>query len=698
MTNNAEDGPIHQLSNIRNIGIAAHIDAGKTTTTERILFYTGVSQKVGEVHDGDTVMDWMKQERERGITITAAATSCPWKGHAINIIDTPGHVDFTIEVERSLKVLDGAVAVFDGVAGVEPQSETVWRQANKYKVSRICFINKLDRRGASPENCIAMIKSRLKANPLIIQLAIGLEDQFVGVVDLVKMKAIVWGRDSSGKEFDEEEIPSAMMQEAKNKRQELLDTVLTLDDEILERYLADEPISEADIKKCIRKGTIKRDFVPVVLGSAFKNKGVQTLLDAIIDYLPSPADLGFISAIRVKDGEQIQKEITVNGSFAALAFKSMHDPFVGSLTFIRIYSGKVSSGDIVVNTTKNKRDRIGRMLLMHANQRETLSSAKAGDIVAVAGLKYTTTGDTLSLGDPLVILEKMDFPEPVIELAIEPKFSGEQEKMTIALRKLAEEDPSLHIATNQESGQMVIKGMGELHLNIIIDRLSHEFKVEAKVGAPQVAYREGITKSFEVDYTHKKQTGGAGQFARVKMLFEPLESGAGFKFESKVVGGNVPKEYIPAVQKGLEVIKESGVLAGYPTIDFKATLLDGAFHAVDSSSLAFELAAKGAFKDAIKNASPCLLEPIMMVEVITPEEYMGDIIGDLQSKRGQIVLMEANYDAQIIRALVPLAETFGYINILRSMARGRATYTMTFDSYQRMPASMADLVISGKQS
>ncbi len=696
MSNNSDEGTLHPLANIRNIGIAAHIDAGKTTTTERILFYTGMSQKVGEVHDGDTVMDWMKQERERGITITAAATSCPWKGHAINIIDTPGHVDFTIEVERSLKVLDGAVAVFDGVAGVEPQSETVWRQANKYKVSRICFINKLDRRGASPENCIAMIRNRLNANPLVIQLAIGLEDQFVGVVDLVRMKAIVWGRDSSGKEFDEEEIPAAMIEEAKKKRQELLDMVLTLDDAVLEKYLADEPISEAEIKKCIRKGTIKREFVPVVLGSAFKNKGVQTLLDAIIDYLPSPGDLAYISAIRVKDGEQIQKEISVNGSFAALAFKSMHDPFVGSLTFIRIYSGKVSSGDIVINTTKNKKDRIGRMLLMHANQRETLSSAKAGDIVAVAGLKYTTTGDTLSLGDPLVILEKMDFPEPVIELAIEPKLSGEQEKMTIALRKLAEEDPSFHMSTNQESGQMVIKGMGELHLNIIIDRLLHEFKVEAKVGAPQVAYRESITKSFEVDYTHKKQTGGAGQFARVKILFEPLESGSGFKFESKVVGGNVPREYIPAVQKGLEVIKESGVLAGYPTIDFKATLLDGAFHNVDSSSLAFEMAAKGAFKDAMKNASPCLLEPIMMVEVITPEEYMGDIIGDLQSKRGQIVLMEAGYDAQIIRALVPLAETFGYINILRSMARGRATYTMTFDSYQRMPAAMADLVISGK--
>jgi len=698
MTSEAEKTAAHHpLANIRNIGIAAHIDAGKTTTTERILFYTGVSQKVGEVHDGDTVMDWMKQERERGITITAAATSCPWKGHAINIIDTPGHVDFTIEVERSLKVLDGAIAVFDGVAGVEPQSETVWRQANKYKVSRICFINKLDRRGASPENCVAMIKARLKANPLIIQLPIGLEDQFSGVVDLVRMKAIVWGRDDTGKAFDEEEIPSSMLEEAKKKRQEMLDTVLSLDDAILEKYLADEPVSEQDIKKCIRKGTITREFVPVLLGSAFKNKGIQTLLDAVIDYLPSPADLVSVSAIRVKDGAQIQKEITVDGSFAALAFKSMHDPFVGSLTFIRIYSGKVASGDMVINTTKNKKDRIGRMLLMHANQRETISSAKAGDIVAVSGLKNTLTGDTLASGEPLVILEKMDFPEAVIELAIEPKFSGEQEKMSIALRKLSEEDPSLRVSIDQESGQMVMRGMGELHLKIITERLLDEFKVEAKIGAPQVAYRESITKPFEVDYTHKKQTGGAGQFARVKILFEPLESGSGFKFESKVVGGNVPKEYIPAVQKGLEIIKESGVLAGYPTIDFKATLLDGAYHNVDSSSLAFELAAKSAFREAIKNASPCLLEPIMMVEVIPPEEYMGDIIGDLQGKRGQIVLMEANYDAQIIRALVPLAETFGYINILRSMARGRATYTMTFDSYQRMPASMAEVVISGSK-
>ena len=680
------------LSQIRNIGIAAHIDAGKTTTTERILFYTGISRKVGEVHDGDAVMDWMKQERERGITITAAATTCPWKDHTINIIDTPGHVDFTIEVERSLKVLDGAIAVFDGVAGVEPQSETVWRQANRYKVSRICFINKLDRRGANPDKCVAMIKERLNANPLVMQLSIGSEENFSGVVDLISMKAYIWGRDSM--DFDVEEIPEELREKAEEKRQELLDNVLSEDDEILEKYLSNEQISEEEIKKCVRICTIKATFIPVFLGSAFKNKGVQPLLDAVIDYLPSPSDRVEIDAIRLKDGEQIKKEITTEGSFSALAFKIMTDPFVGSLTFIRIYSGRIETGEIVYNTTKGKKDRIGRMMLMHANQRETISYAKAGDIVAVSGLKSTSTGDTLALGDPLVILEKMDFPEPVIELAIEPKATRDQEKMANALKRLSDEDPSLRISTNSETGQVLMKGMGELHLNIITSRLTDEFKVETKVGAPQVAYRESITKSGTIDYTHKKQSGGAGQFAKIKLLFEPLDSGKGFAFESKVVGGNVPKEFIPAVQKGLEIAKENGFLAGYPTIDFKVTLLDGAHHSVDSSSLAFELAARGAFREGIKSSSPCLLEPIMDVEVITPEEHMGEIIGDLQSRRGQVVSMEQNYDAQVIKAVVPLAEMFGYINVLRAMARGRATYNMTFSSYQKMPKGVEEKVVA----
>lgn len=684
------------LSWIRNIGIMAHIDAGKTTTTERILFYTGISHKIGEVHDGDTVMDWMKQERERGITITAAATTCPWKGKVINIIDTPGHADFTVEVERSLKVLDGAVAVFDGVSGVEPQSEVVWRQANKYKVARLCFLNKLDKNGADPERCIAMIKDRLKANPILIQIPMGLGENFTGIIDLVTMKALIWGRDPSGREFDEEEIPEQFLEAAKLKRQEMLETVLVADDVVLEKYLSDQPVSEDEIRHCIRAGTIKRTFVPVLLGTAFKNKGVQPLLDAIVEYLPSPGDIGFVDAIRFDNGESIRKEVSLDGSFAALAFKTMHDPFVGSLTFVRIYSGKISTGDMVFNTTKSKKDRIGRMMLMHANHRETISSAKAGDIVAVAGLKHTSTGDTVASGEPLVVLEKMDFPEAVIQLAIEPKSSKDIDKMTAALRKLSDEDPSFHVGTDLETGQVIIKGMGELHLNIITDRLVDEFKVEATISTPQVSYRESITKPSEVEYTHKKQTGGAGQFAKVKVLFEPLDPGSGFKFESKVVGGSVPKEYIPAVQKGLELSKEGGVLAGYPTIDFKATLLDGAHHVVDSSSLAFELAARSAFREGIRAASPCLLEPIMLVEVVSPEEYVGPILGDLNLKRGKVLSLENNYDASVVRALVPLERMFGYISSLRSISRGRASFSMVFDRYEKMPKSAADEVISRK--
>ncbi|QEK39817.1 elongation factor G [Candidatus Sneabacter namystus] len=683
-----------EAKNIRNIGIAAHIDAGKTTTTERILFYTGMSHKIGEVHEGSATMDWMKQEKERGITITAAATTCSWQDQRINIIDTPGHVDFTIEVERSFKVLDGSVTVFDGVAGVEPQSETVWRQANKYKVARICFINKLDRKGANPARCVQMIRDRLKANPLQTQIPIGTEENFVGLIDLVSMKAFIWHEESLGAKFEEVDIPTELLKEAQEKHVEMLEVALSLDDDLLEKYLSDEKISEQDIKKCIRKGTIQGNFVPVLFGSAFKNKGVQLLLDAIVDYLPSPDDLKTVSATLVKDGSAIQKALDPKGSFSALAFKIMTDPFVGSLTFIRIYSGKVSSGDMVINTTKDKKERIGRMVLMHANQRETILQAQAGDIVAVAGLKNTTTGDTLSSIEEQVMLEKMEFPEAVIELAVEPKSTADQEKMGIALTKLAMEDPSFKVATNKESGQVVIKGMGELHLEIIIDRMLHEFKVDAKVGAPQVAYRETITKPSEIDHTHKKQSGGAGQFARVKMVFEPSEPGSGFSFTSKVVGGNIPKEYIPAVQKGIENAMQTGILAGYPTIDFKVTLLDGAYHDVDSSSMAFEIAAKTAFKQAVRDASPCILEPVMMVEIVTPEEYMGDIMGDIQSRRGHVTFMEKNYDAQVIRAHVPLAQMFGYINTLRSVAQGRASYTMTFDHYQKVPQSIADEIIS----
>lgn len=680
----------HLLSDTRNIGICAHIDAGKTTTTERILYYTGRSHKIGEVHEGAATMDWMEQEQERGITITSAATTCFWNNKRINIIDTPGHVDFTIEVERSLRVLDGAVAVFDGVAGVEPQSETVWRQADKYHVPRMCFVNKLDRTGADFFRCVDMIKDRLGASALVLQLPVGIEDKFQGVIDLVQMKAIIWKNEDLGASFSFEPIPADLKQKAEEYHSALLETCVEADDSCFEKYLSGETLTTEEIKKCVRKGTIGGKFVPVLCGSAFKNKGVQPLLDAVVDYLPSPEDIDHIKAIDCKTNEQIERKINKSEPFAGLAFKVMNDPFVGSLTFVRIYSGSLESGSSVVNTVKEEKERIGRMLLMHANQREDVKTAQAGDIVALAGLKYTTTGDTLCDTDHKVLLERMEFPNPVIELAVEPKSKADQEKMSVALQRLAAEDPSFRVSSDAETGQTIIKGMGELHLEIIVDRMKREFKVDANVGAPQVAYRETITKPTEINYTHKKQSGGAGQFARVVIQFSPLDPGNGFVFESKIVGGNIPKEYIPGVEKGLEQIKETGVLAGYPTIDFKATLIDGAYHDVDSSTLAFEIAAKAAFREAIPKASPCLLEPIMKVEVVTPEDYMGDVIGDLNSRRGQVQSMTMRANAQIINASVPLAEMFGYVNTLRSLSQGRAQYSMEFSHYAQVPQHLVE--------
>lgn len=684
-----KETPLHD---IRNIGICAHIDAGKTTTTERILYYTGKSHKIGEVHEGGATMDWMEQEQERGITITSAATTCFWNDKRINIIDTPGHVDFTIEVERSLRVLDGAVAVFDGVAGVEPQSETVWRQADKYKVPRMCFVNKMDRMGANFFRCVSMIVDRLGAKPLVTQIPVGLEDLFKGVVDLIKMKAIIWKDESLGAEFSYEEIPDDMKELADEYRAKLLDLAVEADDAMMEKYLSGEELTEDEINSCIRKGTIAAIFVPVICGSAFKNKGVQPLLDAVINYLPSPVDVGSVSGIDFKTEQEVERKCSATEPFSALAFKVMNDPFVGSLTFIRIYSGKLSAGSSVLNTVKDQKERVGRMLLMHANDREDVKEASAGAIVALAGLKNTTTGDTLCDADHPIILERMEFPEPVIELAIEPKTTADQEKMSLALQRLAAEDPSLRVASDPETKQTVIKGMGELHLEIIVDRMKREFKVEANVGAPQVAYRETITKKTEIDYTHKKQSGGAGQFARVKITFEPLQPGEGFVFESKITGGAIPREFIPGVQKGLENIKESGIVAGYPLIDFKATLIDGAYHDVDSSVLAFEVAAKGAFKDGMPKADPKILEPIMAVEVVTPDEYMGDIIGDINSRRGQMNSMEPRGNAQVISAHVPLAEMFGYVNTLRSLSQGRAQYSMIFAHYDQVPQHVADTI------
>ena len=678
------------LNKYRNIGIMAHIDAGKTTTTERILYYTGRSYKIGEVHEGTAVMDWMEQEQERGITITSAATTCFWNDHRINIIDTPGHVDFTIEVERSLRVLDGAVAVFDGVAGVEPQSETVWRQADKYSVPRICFVNKMDRTGANFYRCVDMIVDRLGAKPLVLQLPIGIESDFIGLVDLVEMKATVWRDESLGAKFDVVEIPADMLEQAKDYRAKLLELAVEADDAALDAYLEGEEPTVDTLKSCIRKGVLKAMFVPVFCGSAFKNKGVQPLLDGVVDYLPSPADIGSVKGTVVDGDDELIRNADDSEPFSGLAFKIMTDPFVGSLTFLRIYSGTLEAGANILNSIKDKKEKIGRMLLMHANSREDIKEARAGDIVALCGLKSTTTGDTLCDANKPVVLEKMEFPEPVIEVAVEPKTKADQEKMGVALARLASEDPSFRVSTDQESGQTVIKGMGELHLEIKVDILRREYKVEANVGAPQVAYRETITKKNEIDYTHKKQSGGAGQFARIKIVFEPQEPGTGFIFENKVVGGAVPKEYIPGVTKGLNSALETGVIAGFPVIDFKATLVDGAYHDVDSSALAFEIAARAAFREGIPRCTPKLLEPIMKVEVVTPEDYMGDVIGDLNSRRGQVTGMDQRANARVIMAMVPLATMFGYVNTLRSMSQGRAQFTMSFDHYEQVPQNVAE--------
>ena len=680
------------IDRYRNIGIMAHIDAGKTTTTERVLYYTGVSHKIGEVHDGAATMDWMEQEQERGITITSAATTCFWNDHRINIIDTPGHVDFTIEVERSLRVLDGAVCVFDSVAGVEPQSETVWRQADKYGVPRMCFVNKMDRTGADFYRCVDMIDDRLGAAPLVLQLPVGSEAEYAGLVDLLTMKAVIWENEELGAKYNEAEIPEDLTAKAAEYREKLIEHAVEQDDTAMEAYLEGTEPDLETLKACIRKGTIAATFVPVLCGSAFKNKGVQPLLDAVVDFLPAPTEVPAIKGVQPDSDKEMVRESSDDEPFAALAFKVMTDPFVGSLTFARVYSGVVETGASVLNSVKGKRERIGRMLQMHSNSREDIKEARAGDIVAIAGLKATTTGDTLCDPDKAVILERMEFPDPVIEVAVEPKTKADQEKMGVALARLASEDPSFQVSVDHESAQTVIKGMGELHLEILVDRMKREFKVEANVGAPQVAYRETITKSFEIDHTHKKQTGGSGQFARVKLQFEPLEPGEGFQFESAVVGGRVPKEYIPGVEKGLKSSCESGVIVGFPVIDFKATLTDGAHHDVDSSVMAFEIAARAAFREGISKAGPVLLEPMMRVEVVTPEDYMGDIIGDLNSRRGKVGGMEQRGNARVIGAQVPLANMFGYVNTLRSMSQGRAQYTMHFDHYERVPQHVADEV------
>ena len=682
----------HTLDRYRNIGIMAHIDAGKTTTTERILYYTGKSHKIGEVHDGAATMDWMEQEQERGITITSAATTCFWKDHRINIIDTPGHVDFTIEVERSLKVLDGAVAVFDGVAGVEPQSETVWRQADKYKVPRVCFVNKLDRTGANFFMCVDMIRDRLGAKPLVMQIPVGIEASLQGVVDLVKMKAIIWKNEALGAEWDYKEIPEDLKEISKKYRKELIETAVEQDEKIMESYLNGDEIKEDDLIRCIRKGCLNFDFVPVLTGSAFKNKGVQPLLDAVVDYLPSPIDIGSIKGTKPNSTDEIERKFDDKEPFSALAFKVATDPFVGTLTFIRIYSGTLKAATGIYNTTRDKEERVGRMLLMHANSREDVKEASTGDIVALAGLKYTITGHTLSEEDNPIVLEPMDFPDPVIEIAVEPKTKADQEKMGEALGRLAREDPSFRVTTDEESGQTIIKGMGELHLDIIVDRMKREFKVEANIGAPQVAYRETIQNSVEFDYTHKKQSGGAGQFARVKLSIEPLQPGKGREIESKIKGGAIPKEFIPGVEKGIETISDSGILAGFPIIDYKVIILDGLHHDVDSSVLAFELASRQCFKEACTRATLKLLEPVMRVEVVTPEDYMGDVIGDLNSRRGQVSTQEMRGNATVITAMVPLANMFGYINSLRSMSQGRAQYSMFFDHYSKVPQNVQDEV------
>nr|WP_306267413.1 elongation factor G [Pararhizobium sp. IMCC3301] len=678
----------HKIEDYRNFGIMAHIDAGKTTTTERVLFYSGKSHKIGEVHDGAATMDWMAQEQERGITITSAATTTFWKDKRLNIIDTPGHVDFTIEVERSLRVLDGAVALLDANAGVEPQTETVWRQADKYKVPRMMFINKMDKLGADFYRSVDMVRTRLGANPLVIQLPIGAENDFAGVVDLVEMRGIIWETEDLGAKFNYVDIPADLQERAEEYREKLVEAAVEVDEDALEAYLEGNEPDIATLKSLIRRGTISNTFVPILAGSAFKNKGVQPLLDAVVDYLPNPTEVPPIKGIDPKTDGELTRAASDDAPLSMLAFKLMDDQY-GSLTFCRIYSGKLETGTTLLNSVKDKRERVGRMVQMHSNSREEIKEAYAGDIVAIVGLKDTTTGDTLC--DPLkpAILERMEFPEPVIEIAIEPKTKADQEKMGVALHRLAAEDPSFRVKLDEESGQTIIAGMGELHLDIIVDRMKREFKVEANIGAPQVAYRETITRVAEIDYTHKKQSGGSGQFARIKIIFEPGEVGSGYVFESKIVGGNIPKEYIPGVEKGVGSVMSSGPVAGFPMLDIKATLIDGAYHDVDSSVLAFEIAARAAFREGAEKAGAVLLEPIMAVEVVTPEDYMGDIIGDLNSRRGQITGSESRGIATVIGAMVPLANMFGYVNNLRSMSQGRAQYTMQFDHYEQVPQQVA---------
>jgi elongation factor G len=678
----------HPVEDYRNFGIMAHIDAGKTTTTERILYYTGKSHKMGEVHEGAATMDWMEQEQERGITITSAATTAFWKNKRLNIIDTPGHVDFTIEVERSLRVLDGAVCVLDSNQGVEPQTETVWRQGDKYKVPRIVFCNKMDKVGADFFQCLRDIVDRLGAKPVAIQLPIGSENQFKGVVDLVRMVGVVWDDETLGAKYHDVEIPADMLEQAKEHRERMIEAAVELDDNAMATYLEGKEPDEATLKRLIRKAVLTGAFFPVLAGSAFKNKGVQPLLDAVVDYLPSPLDVPPIKGIDSKGNEVVRKASDTE-PLAMLAFKIMDDPFVGTITFCRIYSGRLESGTGVINSSKDRKERIGRMLLMHANNREDIKEAYAGDIVALAGLKEVRTGDTLCDPQKPVILEKMEFPDPVIEIAIEPKSKADQEKLGVALAKLVAEDPSFRVTTDQESGQTILKGMGELHLDIKVDILKRTYKVDANIGAPQVAYREKITKPVTVDYTHKKQTGGAGQFARVKIVAEPLPPAGGFVFENEVVGGTVPKEYIPGVEKGLESVLGSGVLAGFPVVDLKVALVDGAYHDVDSSALAFEICARQALREALQKGSPVLLEPIMKVEVVTPEDYTGSVIGDLNSRRGQIQGQDMRGNANVIKAMVPLANMFGYVSNLRSMSQGRATFTMQFDHYEQVPQAVA---------
>jgi elongation factor G len=678
----------HRIEDYRNFGIMAHIDAGKTTTTERILYYTGKSHKMGEVHEGAAIMDFMEQEQERGITITSAATTAFWNNKRLNIIDTPGHVDFTIEVERSLRVLDGAVCVLDSNQGVEPQTETVWRQGDKYKVPRIVFCNKMDKIGADFFQCLKDIVDRLGAKPVPVQLPIGAEQQFKGVVDLLRMKGVVWDDESLGSKYHDIDIPADLLDQAKEYREKMIEAAVELDDAAMTAYLEGEEPDEATLKRLIRKGAVSGAFFPVLAGSAFKNKGVQPLLDAVVDYLPSPLDVPPIKGTDPKGNEVVRKPVDTE-PLAMLAFKIMDDPFVGTITFCRIYSGRLESGTGVLNSTKERKERIGRMLLMHANNREDIKEAYAGDIVALAGLKEVRTGDTLCDPQHQVILEKMDFPAPVIEIAIEPKSKADQEKLGVALAKLVAEDPSFRVSTDPESGQTILKGMGELHLDIKVDILKRTYKVDANIGAPQVAYREKITRAITVDHVHKKQTGGAGQFARVKIVAEPLPPPGGFEFENDIVGGTVPKEYIPGVEKGLESVLGSGVLAGFPVVDLKVRLIDGAYHDVDSSALAFEICARAALREALQKGSPVLLEPIMKVEVVTPEDYTGTVIGDLNSRRGQIHGQDMRGNANVINAMVPLANMFGYVSNLRSMSQGRATFTMQFDHYEQVPSAVA---------